>query len=110
MNLYASCTSRRMGPSGQRLCSIAAAVAIAALTSCTTAQQVKPVVAPTPVAPTTPATHPLTSDEPQFLRLPNTADGKTPTRIGMLLPFTNGSGKTRALAAAMLKAAQLAVF
>jgi ABC-type branched-subunit amino acid transport system substrate-binding protein len=52
----------------------------------------------------------MTSEEPQFLRLPNMAANKTPTRIGLLLPFTNGSARTRALASAMLKAAQLAVF
>ncbi|MBI3678587.1 MAG: penicillin-binding protein activator [Proteobacteria bacterium] len=60
--------------------------------------------------PTTPATHPLTGELPEFLRLPNMTANKTPTRIGLLLPFSNGSGKTRALANAMLKAAQLAVF
>ena len=31
-------------------------------------------------------------------------------RVGVLLPFSNGSGQTRALAAAMMKAAELALF
>ena len=33
-----------------------------------------------------------------------------PVRIGMLLPFSNGSAATRALAASMMKAAELAMF
>jgi branched-chain amino acid transport system substrate-binding protein len=38
------------------------------------------------------------------------AQGRTPVRIGMLLPFTNGSPSTRALAAGLMKAAELALF
>ena len=34
----------------------------------------------------------------------------TPVRVGVLLPFSNGSAATRALAQAMLKSAQLALF
>lgn len=37
-------------------------------------------------------------------------EGQTPVRVGVLLPFTNGSSATRALAASMMKAAQLALF
>lgn len=65
---------------------------------------------PTP-APTGPsATHPLAGEEPGFLRLGNMGSGHTPVRVGVLLPFNNGSSATRALAASMLKSAELAVY
>ena len=38
------------------------------------------------------------------------SEGRTPVRVGILLPFTNGSSSTRALAASMMKAAELALF
>jgi ABC-type branched-subunit amino acid transport system substrate-binding protein len=62
------------------------------------------------ISPGTPATHPLTADQPSFLRLGNVPGGETPVRIGVLLPFSNGSSSTRALAASLLKAAELALF
>jgi len=95
------------------ICAIAAALAIAALAGCQTAAPPKPVA---PVAPTVeqqpgpPATHPMISEEPGFLRLPNTQPGKNPVRVGLLLPFSNGSSQTRFLATSMMKAAQLALF
>jgi ABC-type branched-subunit amino acid transport system substrate-binding protein len=52
----------------------------------------------------------LTADEPGFLRLANLNNGHVPVRVGILLPFNNGSPATRALASSMLKAAELAVF
>jgi ABC-type branched-subunit amino acid transport system substrate-binding protein len=58
----------------------------------------------------TTARHPLTSDEPGFVRLSNTPQGHVPVRVGVLLPFSNGSASTRNLAKAMMKAAQLAMF
>jgi ABC-type branched-subunit amino acid transport system substrate-binding protein len=36
--------------------------------------------------------------------------GKTPVRVGVILPFSNASAATRALATAMLKAAELALY
>ena len=36
--------------------------------------------------------------------------GKTPVRVGVILPFASGTPATRTLAAAMLKAAQLALY
>jgi ABC-type branched-subunit amino acid transport system substrate-binding protein len=38
------------------------------------------------------------------------SEGRTPVRVGILLPFTNGSSSTRALAASMMKSAELALF
>jgi branched-chain amino acid transport system substrate-binding protein len=61
-------------------------------------------------APTTPATHPLTEDQSNFLKLGNMQDGRTPVRVGVLLPFSNGAAGTRALSASMMKAAELALF
>ena len=56
------------------------------------------------------ADHPLTADQPDFLRLPNMAAGQTPVRVGVILPFTNGSPRPAAWPPAMLKAAELALF
>jgi branched-chain amino acid transport system substrate-binding protein len=98
-----------------RFSAILATLAIAALAGCVGPESPKPVV-PTArpgseAAAGLPApTHPLTQDEPGFLRLPNMAAGHTPVRIGLLLPFTNGSAATRLLASSMMKAAQLALF
>jgi ABC-type branched-subunit amino acid transport system substrate-binding protein len=73
--------------------------------------------APKPVAPVartipsgTRATHPLIANQPGFLRLGNVPSGQTPVRIGILLPFSNGSSSTRTLATSLLKAAELALF
>ncbi|HEY8948669.1 MAG TPA: penicillin-binding protein activator [Rhizomicrobium sp.] len=95
------------------ICAIAAALAIAALAGCQTPPPPKPAVpaAPPVEHPEAPAaTHPMISEEPGFLRLPNTPPGKNPVRVGLLLPFSNGSSQTRYLATAMMKAAQLALF
>jgi branched-chain amino acid transport system substrate-binding protein len=63
------------------------------------------------VAPAGPvARHPLTQEQPGFLRLGNMNSGRVPIRVGVLLPFNNGSAATRALAASMMKAAELALF
>ena len=56
------------------------------------------------------AGHPLLSDSPAFLRLPNLVPNQTPVRVGIILPLTGGAPATRTLAAAMLKAAQLALY
>ena len=96
------------------VCAIAAALAIAALAGCVTQPEApKKPQGPAPTVelpPAPPAAHPLTADEPGFLRLPNIPAGTTPVRVGLLLPFSNGSGQTRLLAASMMKAAQLALF
>lgn len=95
---------------GLRVCAIAGLVAIA-LAGCATAPQ-KP-KAPPPPPPQTAVTVPsnlLSADQPQFLRLGNMQGTQTPVRVGIILPFTNGSAATRQLAAAMMKSAELALF
>ncbi len=93
-----------------RVCAIAALVA--SIAACVAEPPKAPPPPPAPVVvsgPVAPSTHPLTSDQPDFLRLPNTPGG-TPVRVGILLPFSNGSAATRALAQSMLKAAELAMY
>ena len=95
------------------ICAIAAALAIAALAGCQTAPPQKPAAPAAPTAeqpPGPPASHPMVSEEPGFLRLPNIPAGKNPVRVGLLLPFSNGSSQTRFLATSMMKAAQMALF
>ncbi len=92
----------------KRLCAIVGAVSIAVLAGCA-APGPKGLVAP-PVPPQPPAPHQLSADQPDFLRLPNLAPDKTPLRVGVILPFSNPSAGTRALANAMLKAAELALY
>jgi len=90
-----------------RFCAIALAVAIAACTP--KPQAPAPVTrAPLPQAPV--AANPLDHDLPSYLRLPGMAADVTPVRVGIILPFTSSSAPTRALAASMMKAAQLAMF
>src|SRR6478609_2192843 len=78
-----------------RLCAIALAIGIAGCAA----------PPPPPVA-----GHPLTSDSPAFLRLPNLDANQTPVRVGVILPLNAGPPAARALAAAMVKAAELALF
>jgi branched-chain amino acid transport system substrate-binding protein len=61
-----------------------------------------------PPAPT--AANPLDRDQPSYLRLPGMAADSVPVRVGVILPFTSSSAPTRALAASMMKAAELAMF
>jgi ABC-type branched-subunit amino acid transport system substrate-binding protein len=90
-----------------RLCAILGAAAIAGLSACTPPPPPPPkvVVPPPPVA-----GNPLDRDLPSYMRLPNTAPGTTPVRVGIILPFSSTTPGTRNLAAAMLKAAELALF
>lgn len=55
------------------------------------------------------AANPLDRDMPTYLRLPGLPQG-TPVRVGVILPFSSTAPATRALAASMMKAAQLAMF
>lgn len=91
-----------------RFCAIAAAVAIAA---CTPRPETPPPAPPMMAVPQGPiASNPLDRDQPSYLRLPGLADGVTPVRVGIILPFTSSSAGTRGLAGSMLKAAELAMF
>jgi ABC-type branched-subunit amino acid transport system substrate-binding protein len=63
------------------------------------------------VAPQGPiAANPLDRDQPSYLRLQGIAPDVTPIRVGIILPFSSSSPGTRALAASMMKAAELAMF
>lgn len=91
-----------------RLFATAGAMAIA-LCAC----QTKPIEPPKPppVVPTgTPAGNPLTENKPGFYTMPNIADDHIPVRVGIILPFNSGTPAVKALAASMLKAAQLALY
>jgi ABC-type branched-subunit amino acid transport system substrate-binding protein len=91
-----------------RTFAITGALAIA-LAGCVT----KPVTAPVPkpsVEEGTVPTHPLTENKPTFLNLPNMGHEHTPVRVGIILPFATGAASVKTLSAAMLKAAQLALY
>jgi len=100
-----------LGPeSGLRVWAIAALVAIGALAcGCQTARPPPPpphVVAPPPET----RVLPQRSEQPYYYRLRHTAEGHTPVRVAILLPLTSPSAETRALADALEKAAELALF
>ena len=89
-----------------RFCAIALGLAIAGCA----AKPAPPPPPPMVAAPQAPlAAKPLDRDMPNYLRLPGLPEG-TPVRVGMILPFSSTAPGTRALAASMLKAAQLAMF
>ncbi|MBV9331427.1 MAG: penicillin-binding protein activator [Alphaproteobacteria bacterium] len=96
---------------GRRSCVIAAALAIALSSGCAT---VKPATRAPGVAaappPEVPAPHQLAQDQSEFLHLPNIPPGRTPVRVGIILPLTSSSPATRALANSMMKAAELALY
>ena len=87
---------------------IAALMAIGAgLSACQTA----PPPPPKPVVPAHQAhALPPRSDLPTYYRLAHTPTDHPPVRVALLLPFSNPSADTRALADAMEKAAELAMF
>ncbi|MFL5237377.1 MAG: penicillin-binding protein activator, partial [Rhizomicrobium sp.] len=96
----------------QRLCAIAGTLAIAGMTACTPPPkpQAPPAPPPAPAQAHATAKHPLIGSQPGFVRLSNTPAGREPVRVGVLLPFSNGSAATRNLAKALMNAAQLAMF
>jgi len=91
-----------------RFCAIAAVLAIAACTQ-PVPPQPKPVPPPPPPPPPV-AGNPLDHDLPSYMRLPGIAPNQVPVRVGVILPFSSSSAGTRALAASMLKAAEMAMF
>ncbi len=101
------------GRAVRQFCAIASVVAIGVLYGCVSGPPPAPRIVPPPpkAQPTaTMARHPLTGEQGGFVRLGNLPAGQTPVRIGVLLPFSNGSASTRLLASSMLKAAQMALF
>ncbi|HEX3810581.1 MAG TPA: penicillin-binding protein activator [Rhizomicrobium sp.] len=90
------------------LCAIAAVLAITALAGCATQAPPPPQKVVEPAGP--PPGNPITSNQPEFLRLPNMPADQTPVRVGLILPFSSKSPGAKALADAMSKAAQLALF
>jgi ABC-type branched-subunit amino acid transport system substrate-binding protein len=83
------------------------------LYGCVSGPPPAPKIAPLPPKPQPTASlarHPLTGEQRGFLRLSNMASGRTPVRVGVLLPFSNGSSSTRALASSMLRAAEMALY
>ena len=105
--------------SRRQVCAIAFSVTIGvALASC---QMMQPIVAPPPpppppapvamvAPPPPPPPPPSRMQQPNFYRLRNTPSGATPARVALLLPLTGGTAETRALAQALERAAELAVF
>jgi branched-chain amino acid transport system substrate-binding protein len=71
-----------------------------------------PTAPPAPVVegPQTAPGNPLTENAPTFLTLPNLSADRTPVRVGIVLPFTSGTPAVKALAQAMLKSAEMAVY
>jgi branched-chain amino acid transport system substrate-binding protein len=81
-----------------------------ALSACVTAPPPPP---PPPVVEAPPPPQfmpPPRSDQPNYFRLRNTPGGETPIRVALLLPFSNPTPETRALAEAMQRSAELALF
>lgn len=105
--------------SRRQVCAITFSLTIGvALASCQTMAPVAappppPPPPPTPVAmaaPTPTPAAPSRTDQPNFYRLRNTASGATPARVALLLPLSGGTAESRAVAEAMERAAELAVF
>jgi ABC-type branched-subunit amino acid transport system substrate-binding protein len=93
--------------SGLSVWAIAALMAIGAgLSACMTSR------APAPPPPPQRETRqlPPRSDQPHYYRLRRTPANRTPVRVALLLPLSNPSAETRALADALEKAAELALF
>jgi branched-chain amino acid transport system substrate-binding protein len=91
-----------------RLCAIAMAIGIA---GCAAPKPPPPPPPPTVELPPAPvAGHPLSSDSPAFLRLPNLDANKTLVRVGVILPLNSATPAIRNLAGAMMKAAELALY
>jgi ABC-type branched-subunit amino acid transport system substrate-binding protein len=91
-----------------RLFAIASVAAIA-LAGCVTKPTTPAPAAPV-AAPETPAGHPLSENKPTFFSLPNVPADHTPVRVGVILPFTSGTPAVKALAQAMLRSAQMALY
>ena len=102
-----------------RVCAIAAALAIGlGLGACETMPPAAPAPPPPPSAPPPSVSAPLVTappppsrvERPNYYRLRNTPAGVVPARVALLLPLSSPSAETRAVAEALEKAAELAVF
>jgi branched-chain amino acid transport system substrate-binding protein len=108
----------RIRESRGKVCAIARVVAIAALIS--GCQTMKPMLAPPPppppqpmrmvMAPPPPPPPPSRMEQPNFYRLRNSPAGVVPARVALLLPLSGGTADSRAIAEALEKAAEMAVF
>ena len=96
--------SSPLSDSFRRLFAIAACLAIGAC------QTGKAPPAPPPVPEPPPAPHQLTTQAPNFLRLPNTAPDQVPVRVGVILPFNSATTNVRGLAKSLMHAAELALY
>jgi branched-chain amino acid transport system substrate-binding protein len=65
-----------------------------------------PVMRPVPPPPP----RPPVMDQPNYYRLPNTPTGEVPVRVALLLPLSSPSAENRAVAQALERAAELAIF
>ena len=106
-SVFSSSTPARFLPV-QALCAILLVFGIASLGACAPKRAPIPVVVAPPPPPV--SSNAITQDSPNFLRLSNTPMGRTPVRVGIILPFNSATASTRALAQAMMKGAQLALF
>jgi branched-chain amino acid transport system substrate-binding protein len=95
-----------------RVCAIGLLVAIGAgLAGCATPPPPPP-PPPKPMVfvPPPPPPPPSRRELPTYYRLRGEPTGKVPARVALLLPFSSPSAQTRALAEALEKAAELAIF
>jgi branched-chain amino acid transport system substrate-binding protein len=99
------------------VCAIALLLAIGAgVAGCQTPKPVMAAIPPPPppppriFTPPPPPPPPSRVEQPNFYRLRNTPSGIVPARIALLLPLSSPSADTRALAEALEKAAELAIF
>ena len=102
-----------MTESSRRLCALLAGlVIVAGAGGCQTAPPPPPPppVIEAPPPPAAPPPPPPRSDQPNYIRLRNTPANVTPVRVAILLPLSNPSAETRAIAEALGNAAQLALF
>jgi ABC-type branched-subunit amino acid transport system substrate-binding protein len=88
------------------------------LAACQTPMRMAPPPAPPPVMMAPPPPPPVVMappppsrmELPNYYRLRNTPRGQVPARVALILPFSSPSAETRAVADALQKAAELAVF
>jgi branched-chain amino acid transport system substrate-binding protein len=111
-------TSRLRDSRQARVCAIACAVTIGMVVAgCQTMKPMAAPPAPPPpppmrmvMAPPPPPPPPSRIEQPNYYRLRNSHAGVVPARVALLLPLSGGTAETRAVAEALEKAAEMAVF